>query len=229
MTTVAPTANPSAAAASTAGAAKPGAKSIAGDFDRFLLLLTTQLQHQDPLSPMDATQFTTQLVQFSQVEQSVNMNKYLSDLVDLQVSAQMQSAFGYVGQTVDVLSDQVPLKDGEADLFFAVAGKPTEVAVQILDASGKTVRTLAGSIEGGIQRLAWDGRDNNGRRVADGIYTVQLVAKDGDGVALPAQTGFAGLVSEVTNINGQMQLYVNELAIPMTEIVSVRKPAATDA
>src|SRR3546814_12697209 len=73
MTTVSP---PAAPASNTTPTATPGKGSIAGDFDRFLLLLTTQLQHQDPMSPMDATQFTTQLVQFSQVEQSVNMNQY---------------------------------------------------------------------------------------------------------------------------------------------------------
>jgi flagellar basal-body rod modification protein FlgD len=178
------------------------------------------------MSPMDATQFTTQLVQFSQVEQSVNMNKYLSDLVDLQVSAQMQSAFGYVGQTVDVLSDEIPLAEGEADLFYAVAGKPTAVALQILDANGKTVRTMVGSAETGIQRMTWDGRDGSGTKVKDGTYTVKVIAEDPDGVALPAQAGYSGSVSEVTNINGQMQLYVNGLQIPMTEIVSVRKTAA---
>src|SRR3546814_6601855 len=94
------------------------------------------------------------------------MNKYLSDLVDLQVSAQMQSAFGYVGQTVDVLSEQVPLRDGSADLFYAIAGKPTATAVQILDANGKTVRTMIGDVDAGIQRIAWDGRDSQGNKVA---------------------------------------------------------------
>src|SRR3546814_20062297 len=93
---------------------------------------------------MDATQFTTQLVQFSQVEQSVNINKYLSGLVDLQVSEQMQSAFGYVGQTVDVLSEQVQLRDGSADLFYAIAGKPTATPGAILAANGKTARTMSG-------------------------------------------------------------------------------------
>src|SRR3546814_2395183 len=127
--------------------------------------------------------------------------------------------------TVDVLSEQVPLRDGSADLFYAIAGKPTATAVQILDANGKTVRTMIGDVDAGIQRIAWDGKDSQGNKVADGTYTMKVIAEDGDGVALPAQTGFAGAVSEVTNINGQMQLYVNGLAIPMTEVVSVRKPA----
>jgi len=216
-------------ASATTQAATQKDSSIAGDFDRFLLLLTTQLQNQDPLSPMDATQFTTQLVQFSQVEQSVNMNKYLSDLVDLQISDQMQSAFGYVGQTVDVLSEDVPLKDGEADLFYAVSGKPTAVALQILDSKGKTVRTMTGNAEAGIQRVEWDGLDASGNALKDGTYTVKVIAEDSDGVTLPAQTGYTGAVSEVTNVNSQMQLNVNGLQIPMTEIVAVRKTAGTDA
>lgn len=220
------TGSPVASATTQAATKKDG--SIAGDFDRFLLLLTTQLQNQDPMSPMDATQFTTQLVQFSQVEQSVNMNKYLSDLVDLQISDQMQSAFGYVGQTVDVLSDTVPLEDGKADLFYAVSGKPTAVAMQILDGNGKTVRTMLGDAETGIQRMEWDGLDQKGNPVKDGSYTMKLIAEDAEGNSLAGQTGYAGSVSEVTNINGQMQLNVNGLQIPMTEIVAVRKTAPTE-
>src|SRR3546814_12428780 len=120
------------------------------------------------------------------------MNKYLSDLVDLQVSAQMQSAFGYVGQTVDVLSEQVPLRDGNADLFYAIAGKPTATAVQILDANGKTVRTMIGDVDAGIQRLPWARKERQGHNVAAGTLTIQVLARCGEGVGTPPQHGLAG-------------------------------------
>src|ERR1700724_606127 len=75
---------------------------IAGNFNQFLSLLTTQLQHQDPLSPMDTNQFTQQLVQFASVEQQINMNTNLQTLVTLQQTAQDTQALAFVGQTVTV-------------------------------------------------------------------------------------------------------------------------------
>src|SRR5262249_32024485 len=70
------------------------------DFAQFLTLLTTQLQNQDPLNPMDSAQFTNQLVMFSQVEQQINANQKLDSLVALGVSNGLSAALGYVGLDV---------------------------------------------------------------------------------------------------------------------------------
>src|ERR1700741_3185957 len=75
---------------------------IAGNFNQFLTLLTTQLQNQNPLDPMDTNQFTQQLVQFASVEQEINMNTQLQTLVSLQQTAQDTQALAFVGQTVTV-------------------------------------------------------------------------------------------------------------------------------
>ncbi|HZZ11369.1 MAG TPA: flagellar hook capping FlgD N-terminal domain-containing protein, partial [Paraburkholderia sp.] len=73
---------------------------LAGNFDTFLTLLTTQLQNQDPLSPMDSTQFTQQLVAFSGVEQQINTNNNLQSLIALNQSQQAASAVSYIGHSV---------------------------------------------------------------------------------------------------------------------------------
>ena len=86
---------PSAANAQTG--AVSDRKTIAGNFDAFLLLLTTQLQNQNPLDPLDTNQFTQQLVQFAQVEQQINMNQSLSSLIALQSATQASAALGFLG------------------------------------------------------------------------------------------------------------------------------------
>ena len=90
-------------------AAKTQAQSVklAEDFTQFLTLLTTQLQNQDPLNPMDSTEFTNQLVQFSQVEQSINTNQKLDDLLALQLGGLSTVALGYVGMDVTYTSTEM--------------------------------------------------------------------------------------------------------------------------
>src|SRR5215468_12531093 len=94
MTTIAPT---TAAAATAPSAAQ---QQLAGNFDTFLTLLTTQLQNQDPLSPMDSNEFTQQLVMFSQVEQQINTNDNLQSLIALNLSQNANSAVNYIGRSV---------------------------------------------------------------------------------------------------------------------------------
>src|SRR5215470_4071131 len=111
-----PAGTPSTTAAS-ASAATLG--NIAGNFNAFLTLLTTQLQHQDPLSPLDTNQFTSQLVQFASVEQQINMNTSLSTLISLQQTAQATAALGFIGTTVVVGGNTAQLANGQASWNFA--------------------------------------------------------------------------------------------------------------
>lgn len=198
---------------------------IAGDFNRFLTLLTTQLQNQDPLSPLDATQFTNQLVQFSQVEQTVHMNKRLGDLLAIQEKSRMDGAVAYVGKAVDALSSQVPLAGGQAEIFFAVDGEAKQVAVNLYDQAGRLVRTLTGPTSPGMHRLTWDGTDSSGAKLKDGVYKIQLVARDAAQKALSGQTGFTGRVDGVGSADGQLVLSAGGVQVPLSEIVAVRQPA----
>src|SRR5262252_7667572 len=90
----------SATSAASASQATSAQKTLSGNFDTFLTLLTTQLKNQDPLSPMDSNQFTQQLVQFSQVEQQINSNKNLESLIALTKSQSATNAVSYLGKTL---------------------------------------------------------------------------------------------------------------------------------
>ena len=94
------TTNSTASTAAAAGLA--GSQQLAGNFDTFLQLLTTQLQNQDPLDPLDTNQFTQQLVEFASVEQQVDMNTNLQTLISLQQTTEATSAMQFLGANVTV-------------------------------------------------------------------------------------------------------------------------------
>jgi len=163
---------------------------IAGNFQTFLTLLTTQLKNQNPLDPLDTNQFTAQLVQFAQVEQQLKANDQLTTLVALQQTAQATQALDYVGQKVVVDGDTAPLKDGSATWWVSV-DKPVTATVTITDTStGQTVMTSTRSLNAGKnQALNWDGKDASDLQWADGNYKMTITAKDANGqsVAIPTE------------------------------------------
>src|SRR5438034_10626821 len=109
-----------AAKSTSASSVAVDKQTIAGNFDTFLKLLTTQLKNQNPLDPLDTNQFTQQLVQFAQVEQQLKSNDQLAALVSLQKTAQATAALGFVGQTVGVDGNTAPLADGKATWNLSV-------------------------------------------------------------------------------------------------------------
>src|SRR3954468_20088182 len=106
MSSVVPT-NTAATTPSSGASTTDAIKKLSGDFNNFLTLLTTQLKNQDPLSPMDSTQFTQQLVAFTGVEQQINSNNKLDQIIALDKAGQITTASGFIGQQVEATSTQV--------------------------------------------------------------------------------------------------------------------------
>jgi flagellar basal-body rod modification protein FlgD len=177
MTTIAPT-SPTAAA-STAANAEDNTE-IASNFTTFLKMLTTQLQNQDPLSPMDTNQFTQQLVEFASVEQQMKSNDSLSTLVSLDQAAQTTSALNLVGATVVVDGSTTQLNNGSATWSLSV-NKPATATVTIKDATGQTAYTGTLGVNAGAQNFVWDGHGNNGTLWPNGSYTMAATATDASG------------------------------------------------
>src|SRR3954466_12974035 len=123
------------AANSTTGVDKT---TIAGNFQTFLTLLTTQLKNQNPLDPLDTNQFTQQLVQFAQVEQQLKQNEQLATLVSIEKSAQSTTALAFVGQNVAVDGQTATLKNSSTTWSFQVP-KPISATVTVKSATGQTV------------------------------------------------------------------------------------------
>jgi flagellar basal-body rod modification protein FlgD len=199
---------------------------LATNFNSFLQLLTTQLKNQDPLAPMDATQFTTQLVQFSQVEQSINTNSRLDQLVKLQSGSQAMSAVGFVGQEIQAFGDQTVLKDGSARFVYTLPSDAASTTITIKNANGDVIRTIANAPKDeGDHILTWDGKDDQGNPMANGTYTFSVSAKDGSDAAIDAVTGVIGTVQGVTVDNGTVVLDLgNGVHSKVTDVFTVNPP-----
>jgi len=169
---------------------------IAGNFQTFLTLLTTQLQNQNPLDPLDTNQFTEQLVQFAQVEQQLKQNEQLASLVSMEKTAQSTAALAFVGQSVTVDGQTAALKNGAATWNFQVP-KPINATVTITNSTGQTVYTGSFAMDTGQQAFNWDGRDNTGTLWPDGNYTMSITGKDASGQTVSVPTEVEGLVDSV--------------------------------
>ena len=153
---------------------------IASNFTTFLKLLTTQLQNQDPLSPMDTNQFTQQLVQFAGVEQQMKSNTSLSTLVSLQQNAQTTEALALVGATVVVNGSTAPLANGKAN-WTLNSTQPATATVTIADATGRTAYTGTLAVNSGNQTFTWNGQGNDGTIWPAGNYTLTATAVSASG------------------------------------------------
>src|SRR6266567_2899311 len=167
---------------------------IADNFQTFLTLLTTQLQHQNPLDPLDTNQFTAQLVQFAGVEQQLKQNDQLASLVKLQTTAQSTQALNFVGSTAVVDGSTADLKNGSATWALGVT-KPSTVSVTISSSTGQTVFSGDYTINAGQnQTFKWDGRGSDGTQWPDGSYTISATGKDASGQTVAVSTEIQGVV-----------------------------------
>ncbi len=202
---------------------------LAEDFQQFLTLLTTQLQNQDPLSPMDSTEFTNQLVQFSQVEQQINSNQKLDSLLALQLSSISSVALGYVGMDISYVSADVNF-DGETpvDINYALARDAVSCKINVYDEGGDLVYTAAAPKDTGTNKFTWNGKNKEGITVEDGTYTVQIAAADKDGKAIENSTVVSGHVKGIETQNGVVYVLVGDRAVALSSIVNAKeKPATT--
>jgi flagellar basal-body rod modification protein FlgD len=167
---------------------------LANNFQTFLTLLTTQLQNQNPLDPLDTNQFTQQLVQFAGVEQQLRSNDQLASLVKLQTTAQASQALNFVGATAVVDGSTTALSGGVAAWSLGV-NKPSTVSVSISNSTGQTVFSGDYALSAGEhQSFVWDGRGSDGTQWPDGNYTISATAKDSSGQTVAVNTEILGVV-----------------------------------
>jgi len=199
---------------------------IAGNFTSFLTLLTTQLQNQNPLDPLDTNQFTQQLVQFASVEQQMNMNTQLQTLVSLQQTAQNSQALGFVGKTVTVKGTTAPLTNGQAQWTFNPPS-PATATFTVTDSTGQTVFSKTGTVQPGEQQFNWNGLDASGRQWADGNYTLTVTAVGADGKSVAIPTTVTGMVNSVDLTQSPPLLSIGGQTYTLNQILSVQQPTSS--
>jgi flagellar basal-body rod modification protein FlgD len=205
------------------------ASALSQNMDTFLTLLTTQLKNQDPLAPQDSTQWVTQLVQFSSVEQQIHQRESLEQMLNLQLAWQSANAVGYIGKTVEASGDKTYLTDGNASIRYSLDEDAGQATVTIKDANGKTVREINVPTTKGAHEVSWNGKDKDGVALDDGFYTVSVKATKGQDTPVTATTTFSGVVDSVENANGQVLLHVGNAKLPIGDITLVKDtpPAST--
>jgi flagellar basal-body rod modification protein FlgD len=219
MVTTAPVAS-SGSATKDAATNQTATSQLAGNFNQFLRLLTTQLQHQDPLSPMDPNQFTQELVQFSSVEQQIQMNTGLSTLISLQQNAQLTSSLGFLGHTVVVNGSVAQLANGHATWNYSVS-KPSTATINVSDSTGKTVYSTTQAIQPGQQTFTWNGQTSTGNALTDGSYTISITAVGANGQPVAVATQTQGVVSGVDVSKSPPALTVNGQSYPLSQILQI--------
>jgi flagellar basal-body rod modification protein FlgD len=187
---------PTTTAASSISSALNNNTEIASNFTTFLQLLTTQLQNQDPLSPMDTNQFTQQLVEFAGVEQQMKTNDTLSTLVSLQQTAQTTQALTLVGATVVVNGATAQLANNKAT-WALNATQPATATISIAAPTGETAYTGTVSLNAGSQTFTWNGIGNNGTTWPAGNYTLTANAVSASGQSTPVTTQVQGQVTSI--------------------------------
>ena len=168
---------------------------IAGNFQTFLTLLTTQLKNQNPLDPLDTNQFTQQLVQFAGVEQQLKQNEQLGTLISIEKSAQATQALVYVGSNVAVDGSKAQF-DKSATWNFK-SDKDTTAQITITNSAGQTAYTGSYSLKQGNSSFVWDGKGNDGVQWPAGTYTLTATGKDSTGNSVAISTEVQGIVDSV--------------------------------
>lgn len=194
------------------------------DLNQFLNMLVTQLQHQDPLDPMDANEFTSQLVQFASVEQQIYANAHLENLIGMQEVSQVATMVDYLNTTIQANGNTFFLENGNAKFSYALEANAKETTINIVNQDGETVFTTSGDTEIGYHEYVWDGRDSQGNQVEDGIYGVKVTAVDAEGELINIGQTIYGRVTGAGAEDGDVVLYLGDsIAVPLDAVLSVNE------
>ncbi|MDK9698370.1 MAG: flagellar hook assembly protein FlgD [Siculibacillus sp.] len=170
---------------------------LSGNYQMFLQLLVTQMQNQSPLDPMDSSQFTQQLVQYSAVEQQIKANQSLTDLKSMFAIQSALSFVGYVGKSVTVDSSTADLTNGTATWNFSGSAAASAATIEIHDSEGNTVYTTVQKLAAGEGAFEWSGETDTGGVAPAGSYTISITGTDASGKAVKYTSETTGTVEAV--------------------------------
>jgi flagellar basal-body rod modification protein FlgD len=190
--------------------------------DRFLKLLITQMQNQDPLNPLDNAQVTSQLAQISTVSGIDKLNTTIASMTSSMMAAQSLQAGGLIGHAVLAPGNTVLLQQNRAVEGVQLSGPADQVAITIANAAGQTIKTLnLGAQDAGTRNFVWDGSTDAGGQAGEGSYTFAVSAlRAGQKVSADA-LGY-GLVQSVTLGGDQLQLNTYGLGpVPLGQVKQI--------
>lgn len=194
------------------------------ELNRFLNLLVTQLKNQDPLDPMDANEFTSQLVQFASVEQQIFQNANLEKLLKLEQTKAISSLVDFIGTTVEADGRKVPLEAGNAEFTYTMPVGAAQGIITITNGSGLSVFKTDADVTAGKHTFVWDGRNSFGIPQPNGTYGVLVSGLDAAGNLLAIPHTIWGRVTGANVESGKASLTLgNDIGIPQESVLSVKE------
>jgi flagellar basal-body rod modification protein FlgD len=194
------------------------------DKEAFLKLLVAQISHQDPLKPMEGTEFVTQLSQFASVEQAIAQSSRLDEMTAQIRGLSNNQATALVGKRVSIRGQAFAF-DGvmAAKSSASLSGSAQKVTVSVVDSAGKVVRTMdLGARGAGPLTVTWDGKDNSGLTMPKGNYSMKVQATNASGGAVDVAQDVSGTVTRVSFDKGYPEVLLDSGATaPISDLVAV--------
>lgn len=232
MATISPTTNPELFV--NGGKPQSDSASLNQDFTFFLKMLTTQLQNQAPTEPMDVSQMTQQIAQYSGVEQQIKTNTLIESLIGSSKQSQLSTAVSYIGKEIETEGNTGTLNYaqsngklyGQAVFSYQLPAGAQDAKVTILNEAGQAVFSGTGTLNTGRNVVVWDGINSfNGAQMDPGKYRIQVTAKDAKGASINVPSRAVGVVDTVeTGKDGEILLNVGDVQVKYKEILAVREP-----
>jgi flagellar basal-body rod modification protein FlgD len=218
VSSVSGTSNTNTSATSTAAT-----NSLLANYDTFLAVLTTQLKTQSPLDPMDAKDFTNQLVQYSSVEQQILTNEKLDSMLSSLATSSALQLVNYVGKTVTAYSDTTQLSDGKGTWQLNSSAAAKDAKVTITNSSGGVVYSGTTDLTSGDNTFTWDGKGSDGSDYTNSTdsFTISVSGNDSDGKAVTITTEVTGKVQSVDTSGSEAYLQIANTKVPLSGIISI--------
>lgn len=190
--------------------------------DAFLKMLVTQLKHQDPLNPLDGTDFSAQLAQFSTLEQMFQVNDNLENIEAALGSDSGQALLDLIGKEITIENSSMILDGGNVTGGTYTLGQPADILINIYDGTGANVAQIqAGQKEAGSHTIRWNGTDHYGDILPDGAYSFGVLALGENNLPVPVETAMTGAVTGVTYEYGPAYLLMGDRLVDPAAIIKV--------
>jgi flagellar basal-body rod modification protein FlgD len=223
------TSSASNSSSSSSSSTQSSVTGLASNFNQFLTLLTTQLQNQDPTSPMDTDQFTQQLVEFSQVEQQIQTNQKLDTLISNTGGNQLTSLLGYVGMNATVNSPSSTLANGSASWLLNSPQAVTSANITISDANGNQVASFTQQLGAGTQSISWNGQTSSGTTAPNGVYKIAVTAQNSGGAAVTVTPEINTVITGIDSSSGTAMLTAGGLSFTPSQVLTISTASASSS